>query len=76
MPEIDHSRCTLCGACINRCPHGALFLAESRIGLHQELCSYCGDCEGVCPHGAIALPYEIILGPKSDSPEGHRDGTS
>jgi ferredoxin len=75
MPEIDDSRCTLCGACIHRCPHGALYLAEGRIALHQALCSYCGDCEGICPHGAIALPYEIILRPRQNSLEVHQDGT-
>jgi len=64
MPEIDRERCTLCGDCVNACPHDALSMQPERgIVLDEEACAYCGDCEAICPSGAISLPYDIRLAP-------------
>lgn len=63
MPELDRTRCTLCGACVESCPHGALRISQRQVILLTERCAYCGDCENVCPEDAIALPYEIVLKP-------------
>ncbi|MFH1085209.1 MAG: 4Fe-4S binding protein [Chloroflexota bacterium] len=61
MPEINLTVCRRCGACVARCPAGALEMSVAGPVLHGALCSYCGDCEDICPDGAIALPYTIVL---------------
>ncbi len=58
-PEVDAGRCTLCGACAENCPTGALDLREEGGGaaliLAHERCVACGICAEVCPHGALKL---------------------
>ena len=65
MPEIDVSRCSLCGDCVLNCAHGALSLVNGGIDLDNDLCSYCGDCEGICPQDAVSLPYDIVIRDKN-----------
>ncbi len=48
-------RCTLCGACISACKHGAISPDGERLVLDQSLCIGCGDCVNVCPNGAREL---------------------
>ena len=62
MPIIDFSRCNGCGACVERCPTGALAMqAGWPVLARPDLCSYCATCEEACPTNAIALPYQIVL---------------
>ena len=77
IPEIDSSRCTLCGDCVALCPEGAARLVApesdetadaAAIVIDGDLCAYCGDCEDLCPTGAIALPYDIVLAPDARQP--------
>ena len=65
MPEIDVSRCSLCGDGVPKCAQSAMSLVDGGIDLDNDLCSYCGDCEGICPEDAIALPYDIIIRDKN-----------
>jgi len=55
---IDPQRCTLCGACAERCPQGALVLEggfdQLRIAFDGALCTACGMCL-VCPEQALHL---------------------
>ena len=65
MPEIqiDSSRCTGCGQCVDFCPFEVLELvrangAENRMiarAARQERCSMCDTCVGQCPAGAIRI---------------------
>src|SRR5208283_4022535 len=65
MPEIqiDASRCTGCGQCVDFCPFEVLELvtasgAENRMiarPARQERCSMCDTCVGQCPAGAIRV---------------------
>jgi uncharacterized protein (DUF169 family)/NAD-dependent dihydropyrimidine dehydrogenase PreA subunit len=65
MPEIqiDESRCTGCGSCVDFCPFGVLELvsaggAEDRMiarAARQERCSMCDTCVGQCPSGAVLV---------------------
>lgn len=56
LPET----CTLCGACTERCPFGALTIHEGGGGDHELVlasatCRGCGLCATGCPEEAIAM---------------------
>jgi MinD superfamily P-loop ATPase len=53
VPRIDASRCTLCGACIDRCMFNALAILGDRVLVFPELCHGCGSCMLGCPERAI-----------------------
>jgi NAD-dependent dihydropyrimidine dehydrogenase PreA subunit len=55
MIIINPERCTGCGACVETCPTGALYLVESRATLDEALCHECEACLAACPSGAITL---------------------
>jgi NAD-dependent dihydropyrimidine dehydrogenase PreA subunit len=62
LPVIDKERCDGCGACVSRCPAGAVQLVDGEVVFQaSERCTYCGVCEDVCPAGAVALYYEVAL---------------
>jgi ferredoxin len=47
--------CTLCNACVEACPHGALAIQVNELIFQPEKCTGCGDCVQICPEHAIAL---------------------
>lgn len=56
--NIDHERCTLCGACVEVCKGWPLVRTETRIEVDQSRgfgCIACGACLAVCPTGAIQV---------------------
>ena len=65
MPDIqiDESRCTGCGRCVDFCPFEVLELAETSGAenrmiaspVRQERCSMCDTCVGQCPAAAIRI---------------------
>ena len=59
-PEIDLSRCTGCGACVQVCPEHAIGKIGSLPRIEKpELCTLCALCEEVCPTNAISVPFVI-----------------
>lgn len=60
LPQIDESRCTLCGICVTACPEQALSMRESGpVFTKPEKCTFCTLCEEVCPEHAIRCEFEI-----------------
>ncbi len=53
--KVDNS-CTLCNACVEGCPHGALAIQEGELAFQPEECTGCGFCEKICPEHSITLP--------------------
>lgn len=56
--RVDRQRCTLCLACANLCPTGALSSdagGAARLRFAEDACVQCGLCEKGCPEGAITL---------------------
>lgn len=52
-PEIDMSKCNLCGECGKFCRFNAIIPAKNRVIVFEESCHDCGGCEIVCKFGAI-----------------------
>ena len=72
LPQVDETRCTLCGLCVEACPCQAVKLGEQGPVFtcpescpHRSTCDEAPDCsclcEEVCPTGAITCAFEIVL---------------
>ena len=47
--------CTLCNICVEKCPQGALYVADGMVRLREERCNACYVCVEECPLGVIAF---------------------
>jgi MinD superfamily P-loop ATPase len=61
VPEIDSSRCTLCGKCQEICQFNAMAVLPDLALTFPELCHSCGGCALICPAGAV-LPGQRLMG--------------
>jgi ferredoxin len=52
---VDQERCTGCGACVEVCPSGALYLVEGKAAVDGALCHECEACLAACLSEAITL---------------------
>ncbi len=68
MPQLaDPADCSGCGACVSRCPTGALAMEMDATGflsprIRKDACVECGSCEKACP---ILHPFPL---PRYSSP--------
>ncbi|MCK4549908.1 MAG: 4Fe-4S binding protein, partial [Candidatus Krumholzibacteria bacterium] len=53
VPEIDESKCTVCGKCGEICEFMAIAVLGDRVMVFPELCHGCGGCFLVCPVDAM-----------------------
>lgn len=56
--RVHRDACTLCLACVNLCPVGALSGNSEpvrRLAFHESACVQCGLCVSGCPEHALAL---------------------
>jgi MinD superfamily P-loop ATPase len=70
VPEVDESKCNLCGKCGEICQFKAIIVIGKTVLPFQELCHSCGGCMEVCPEHAIR-EGERVLG---EIEVGHRNG--
>ncbi len=61
---FDPQKCTLCGACLSRCPFGALTMEREQIEVGAS-CRMCGVCVKTCPEKAISFEQRMDLEDKS-----------
>lgn len=52
--RFDAKQCNLCGACIEKCPFGALSMGDNGIEV-SAACRMCGVCVRSCPQKAISF---------------------
>jgi len=54
VPQVDESKCTLCGKCAEICQFKAIVVIGETVLPFPELCHSCGGCMEVCPERAIS----------------------
>jgi Fe-S-cluster-containing hydrogenase component 2 len=52
---MNPENCTNCGACVYRCPFGALTQNGNGVTVNLDKCFGCGVCRHVCTSGALSL---------------------
>ena len=56
IPECDFEKCTMCGACVEKCPTNATDLVGTgTFTVEPEYCVSCGLCVEVCTDHAIKM---------------------
>jgi NAD-dependent dihydropyrimidine dehydrogenase PreA subunit len=56
---IRAERCDGCGACLEVCSDGALFLIEGKAVVDETLCHECEACVAACPTEAISFVEQV-----------------
>ncbi len=62
--RVNTRRCTLCFACTQLCPTGALVADNAktqRLLFRESMCVQCGLCEQGCPEKAVSLHARFAL---------------
>jgi len=54
IPEVDQSKCNLCGVCDELCQFSAITLMGDYVMTFPEMCHGCKGCMMACPTGAIS----------------------
>lgn len=54
--EIDLSKCTGCGECVDPCLFRALSIVQDKVRRDEEKCMNCNQCFNLCPQKALYLP--------------------
>ncbi len=54
VPQVDETKCTLCGKCAELCQFKAIIVIGETILTFPEMCHSCGGCMEVCPEKAIS----------------------
>ncbi len=60
VPEVDESKCNLCGKCGEICQFKAIIVIGKTVLPFQELCHSCGGCMEVCPEHAIREGQRVL----------------
>ncbi len=64
--QVDLSKCTGCGMCVDVCPTGAIYIADGRAEIDETLCHACEACISACPEGALSSVPEAVFTPASE----------
>ncbi|MBD3289594.1 4Fe-4S dicluster domain-containing protein [candidate division KSB1 bacterium] len=60
MISIDQQKCNGCGACMDACSTGAIYMVDERASVDAGVCNECVDCVNVCPNNAIQLERIVL----------------
>lgn len=54
--EVDKAYCVACGACMKKCPVGAISIISGMYALvNSEKCIGCTKCTKICPASTIQM---------------------
>ena len=69
MIEIDSTKCSRCGFCLDVCPNYVFASGEGRVikVRYPEQCCLCGHCVAICPENAV-IHKEMPAEKFEDSP--------
>lgn len=56
---VNRELCIGCGACVNACPNGAIFMVEGKAFINQAECTSCQVCADACRTGALQLARKV-----------------
>jgi NAD-dependent dihydropyrimidine dehydrogenase PreA subunit len=59
-PEIDTTRCVLCGACIMNCSVDAIERTNEHLKINREKCIMCYCCRELCPENAVDIEKSLL----------------
>lgn len=60
MIQIRVEYCDGCGACVEVCPSGALYLVNGKATVDEARCRECEMCVSTCPRHAIVVVGERV----------------
>ncbi|WP_462325606.1 DUF362 domain-containing protein [Desulfoplanes sp.] len=61
-PKLHTEHCVGCGACVEVCAPGALFLDDNgTIGLDPKKCVGCASCLSVCRHQGLSVDWTVDI---------------
>jgi len=71
LARVETAGCTLCLACTNVCPTGALSANPDSPELRflEDACVQCGLCASTCPERVIALEPRLNFAPEASAPQ-------
>ena len=58
---INNKECNGCGACMDACSVGAIYLVDKKAYVDKALCTSCGNCIEDCPAQAIQLVADVVV---------------
>ncbi len=72
MIEIDSTKCSRCGFCLDVCPNYVFAAGEGRVikVRYPEQCCICGHCVAICPENAL-IHQEMPAEKFEDLPATH-----
>lgn len=76
---VDHSKCEMCGDCVNACKYKAIYMHDERISVDPIACIGCGICISKCKNEAVEVMgqtdsqiFAMISGMLNDRKDGER----
>lgn len=61
LPIFDTTTCTLCGKCVEVCPHSILNISDGAVAFISDDCMLCTHCYATCPTSSISFDPDVLV---------------